>query len=99
MAHFAQIDKNNIVRGVIVVDNKDLGGLEFPESEVIGRQFISNVVKLSGTWVQTSYNKTFRKNYASPGMIYDSSYDAFYYPYPPESGMVLDKETFQWIKP
>lgn len=99
MAHFAELDKNNIVIGTIVVDNKDIGFLEFPESEIIGQQFIKNVVKLNGRFVQTSYNKTFRKNYASPGMIFDKNYNAFYYPSPPESGMVLDTNTFQWVKP
>ena len=52
MAHFAKIE-DNVVRNVIVVDNKDCGDLEFPESEPIGQAFISQI-GLTGTWKQTS---------------------------------------------
>ena len=43
MAHFAQLDENNKILQVIVVDNKDCGGLDFPESEPIGQMFLSSL--------------------------------------------------------
>jgi hypothetical protein len=55
MAHFAEIDENNIVLRVLVVAN---------ENEDRGQQFLAEELGLGGTWVQTSYNSNFRKNYA-----------------------------------
>ena len=37
---------------------------------------------LGGTWVQTSYNANFRKNYAGVGYTYDREHDVFYPPQP-----------------
>ena len=56
MAHFANIDENNVVTRVIVVSNEDCGNYEFPESDIEGQNFIKNVLKLDGRWLQTSYN-------------------------------------------
>ena len=81
MAHFAKINEENIVQQVIVVNNSDCGGLEFPESESIGQSFI-NSIGLIGTWKQTSYNSNFRKNYAGIGYTYDPIDDAFIAPMP-----------------
>jgi len=58
MAHFAQV-QDNIVRDVIVIDNSDCGGGEFPESEPIGQEFIADI-GIDGDWLQTSYNNNFR---------------------------------------
>jgi hypothetical protein len=55
MAHFAKIDENNIVENVIVVHNTDVMNLEFPESEVVGLEFLSSI-GLDGRWLQTSIN-------------------------------------------
>ena len=76
MAHFAQIDSNNIVQRVIVIANDDCGGGEFPESEPIGQAFIASLA-LDGTWLQTSYHANFRGNYAGIGYAYDSQTDTF----------------------
>lgn len=43
MAHFAQLDKNNVVQQVIVIANEDCGGGEFPSSEELGQSFISGL--------------------------------------------------------
>lgn len=79
MAHFAQIE-NGIVTQVIVVSNDDCGGLEFPESEPIGQEFIKSI-GLSGTFLQTSYNNNFRGIYAGIGFSYDSELDKFIAPH------------------
>lgn len=78
MAHFAKIE-NNIVTQVIVVSNEDCGNLEFPESETIGKEFISSI-GLNGNWIQTSYSAKFRKKYAGIGDEYHQEIDAFVYP-------------------
>jgi len=82
MAHFAQVNDNNIVQQVIVVSNDDCGGGDFPESEPIGQAFITSL-GLSGTWLQTSYNANFRNAYAGIGFTYDADLDEFVAPSPP----------------
>jgi hypothetical protein len=80
MAHFARID-SGIVREVIVIDNADCGGGQFPESEPIGQAFIASI-GLAGTWRQTSYNGNFRGTYAGIGYTFDG--DEFIAPAAPE---------------
>lgn len=69
MAHFAQMDENNVVQQVIVIANDDCGGGDFPESEPIGQTFIASL-GLTGTWLQTSYHANFRNLYAGIGMVF-----------------------------
>ena len=78
MAHFARIDEG-IVREVIVVNNADCGGGDFPESEPIGQAFIASI-GLEGFYAQTSYNGNFRGTYAGIGYTYDSDLDVFVAP-------------------
>jgi hypothetical protein len=78
MAHFAQVS-DNVVRNVIVVNNSDCGGGEFPESEPIGQAFIA-AIGIEGDWLQTSYNGNFRGQYAGKGMTYDPTLDEFVSP-------------------
>jgi len=78
MAHFARID-DNIVREVIVIDNADCGGGEFPESEAVGQAFIASI-GLAGEWRQTSYNSNFSGTYAGIGYTFDSDLDEFLAP-------------------
>ena len=78
MAHFAQVT-DNIVRNVIVVDNSDCGGGDFPDSEPIGQDFIA-AIGIDGDWLQTSYNNNFRGQYAGQGMSYDPTLDEFVSP-------------------
>ena len=76
MAHFAKINEANEVQTVIVVNNDDCGGGNFPESEPIGQAFIASI-GLTGTWLQTSYHANFRGQYAGIGMIYNAATDEF----------------------
>ena len=78
MAHFAELDENNIVLRVIVVANADTANDDGVEVESIGARFCQNL--LGGRWVQTSYNCTFRKNLAAPGGCYDPVLDEFVHP-------------------
>lgn len=98
MAHFAKINiKNNTVEQVIVVDNNSIQNLEFPQSEIEGQKFIKSI-GLKGTWMQTSYNSKFRKNYAGVGFTYDSVRNAFIPPKPYESWS-LNEDTCLWEPP
>jgi hypothetical protein len=80
MAHFAEIDANNIVTRVIVVADRDCGGGNYPESDPIGAAFCNKL--LGGTWKQTSYNNNFRGRYAGVGYKYDAELDMFIAPQP-----------------
>jgi hypothetical protein len=96
MAHFAQLNEDNMVTQVIVVHNNELLDENGVEQESKGQQFCTNL--LGGNWVQTSYNAAFRKNYAGIGFTYDSVRDAFiplkHYP-----SWVLNEDTCQWEAP
>jgi len=89
MAHFAEIDENNIVLRVLVTDNNDPNGDE-------GYQWL--VDNLGGTWIKTSYNGNIRKNFAGIGSTYDPQRDAFIAPkrYP---SWILNEETCRWEPP
>ena len=96
MAHFAEIDSNNIVLRVIVVSNKDTADANGVENESIGAAFCEQL--LGGTWKQTSYNGNMRKNYAGIGYTYRADIDAFVPPQPYPS-WVLNTNTAQWEAP
>lgn len=96
MAHFAQLDDNNIVTQVIVISNDDIIDESGQEQEYKGVQFCYQLY--GGTWVQTSYNSNFRKNYAGIGYKYDSDRDAFIPP-KPSSSWILNENTCQWEPP
>jgi len=70
MAHFAKINENNIVEQVIVIDNNNA------ETEQAGKDFIASI-GLEGNWIQTSYNRNFRNEFAGEGSIYDPVNDMF----------------------
>ena len=77
MAHFAELDENNIVTRVIVVHNNELlvNGIELEQK---GIDFC--VAHYGGTWIQTSYNNNFRSCYAGCGYIYDPINNVFVAP-------------------
>ncbi len=93
MAHFAQIDENNIVINVLVI-----------EQDMVDTGLFGEPSK----WIQTSYNTyggvhalggtPFRKNYAGIGYTYDVSRDAFIPPKPYVS-WVLNEDTCLWEAP
>lgn len=95
MAHFAELDENNVVTRVIVVHNNELL-IDGVESEQKGIDFC--VAHYGGRWIQTSYNGSFRKNYACIDYTYDQSRDAFIPPRPNNS-WTLDETTCRWIAP
>jgi hypothetical protein len=95
MAHFAEIDENNVVQRVIVVANKDTADANGNEVEAIGVAFCQRL--LGGNWLQTSYHGNIRKNYAGIGYAYRADIDAFVAPQPYPS-WVLD-ENAQWQAP
>ena len=97
MAYFAQLE-NNIVQQVISISNNDAPDPAPTNSEPLGQAFIANVLKLGGTWKQTSYNGTFRKHYAGIGYTYDDVLDAFIPPKPYPSWL-LNTETCNWEAP
>lgn len=86
MAHFAEIDQTGIVQRVVVFEGEGEAG-EAACSELLG-----------GTWKQTSYNATIRKNYAAIGMQYDAGRDAFIRQQPFPS-WTLNETTCRWEPP
>ena len=95
MAHFAEIDSNNVVKQVIVVNNNELL-INGVESEAKGIVFCETL--FGGQWKQTSYNGNIRKNFAGIGYTYDYKRDAFI-PQQPFPSWILDEETCQWDSP
>lgn len=98
MAHFAQLDENNVVVQVIVVGNEDIKDENGVESEEIGIQFCKNLLGEDTNWKQCSYNRSFRKNFPGAGTSYDPVRDAFIFPKPFES-WILDEDKCEWIPP
>lgn len=108
MAHFAELNENNVVLRILVVDNGQ---------ENLGQEFLSQDLGLGGRWEKTSYNtrsgiyydpetsepsseqtKAYRKNYAGIGFTFDEIRDAFI---PPKSfeSWILNEETCCWEVP
>ena len=73
MAHWAEIDENNVVLRVVVGDNHDPNGDE-------GYKWLLD--NIGGTWVKTSYNSTFGKKFAGIGDTYIPSTGNFKPPTP-----------------
>ena len=96
MAHFAELDENNVVKRVIVVGNADTSDAHGVEKEHIGAAFCERL--LGGTWKQTSYNGNMRKRYAGIGYVYDPVRDAFIPPKPFDSWL-FDENELCWIAP
>jgi hypothetical protein len=96
MAHFTQLDANNVVTQVIVVANSDTADANGVEKEYIGAAFCEKL--FGGTWKQTSYNGSIRKNYAGVGYAFDAERDAFIPPKPYPSWL-LNEDTCLWDAP
>lgn len=87
MAHWAELDENNIVIRVVVGSNDD------PDE---GYQWILD--NLGGRWIQTSYNNNFRRIFASEGYKYDENLDIFIDPQPFLS-WAFNENTLKWEAP
>ena len=73
MDHFAKLDANNFDEQVIVVSNDDTADSSGVETESIGVAFCQKLLGASTNWKQTSYNSSFRGNYAGIGYTYISN--------------------------
>ena len=98
MAHFCQLDENNIVTQVIVVANEDTSDSNGNEVEEIGVAFCKKLLGADTNWKQTSYNNNMRVRYAGIGYTYNEELDAFVPPQPFAS-WVLNAETADWESP
>ena len=98
MAHFAQLDENNIVTQVIVVSNDDCTDSNGTEVESIGIAFCQKILGADTKWRQTSYNGNIRHTYAGIGFSYNEELDAFISPQPYVS-WTLNTETKEWDPP
>lgn len=96
MAHFAELDSDNIVVRVVVVSNRDTAKPDGTEVESIGVAYCQKL--FGGTWKQTSYNATFRKNYAGVGFKYYADSNLFAIPQPYAS-WTLNTSTGDWDCP
>jgi hypothetical protein len=94
MAHFAQLDDNNVVLRVIVVHNNDCKDAEGNESEAVGVAFCQSL--LGGNWKQTSYNGNMRGMYAGIGYTYNPILDVFE---PPVEIVAASVETVEISSP
>lgn len=86
MAHFAEVDENNIVTRVLVVPDNQ---------EHRGQDFLANDLALGGTWIQASYTERIRCCFPGEGYIYDADLDIFMPP-KPKDNMVFDEATKMW---
>ena len=98
MAYFAKLDENNIVIEVNALANGELLDDSGNEIEAKGIAFLTNWSGGYTNWKQTSYNGTFRKNYAGIGFSYDPIRDAFIAPQPYPS-WTLNEENCRWMPP
>lgn len=109
MAHYAFLDKNNVVTQVIVGRHEDeivdgISDWETHYAEAMGQRC-----------VRTSYNNKIRRYYAGVGFTYDEVRDEFVFPQPypswsldsnndwqaptakPEGDYMWDEETLAWV--
>lgn len=96
MAHFAELDANNVVLRVVVVGNADTSDANGVEKEHIGAAFCEKL--FGGVWKQTSYNGNMRKRYAGIGYTFNAELDAFVPP-KPFASWVLNNTTADWEAP
>jgi hypothetical protein len=76
VAHFAELDEDNIIKRVIVVHNNELL-VDNKESETKGIEFCKSLYGENTKWVQCSYNGKIRGHYPSAGDYYDKEKDIF----------------------
>jgi hypothetical protein len=96
MAHFTELNDQDVVVRVVVANNTELLDQHGVEQEFLGVDFCQQV--FGGRWIQTSYNASFRKNFAAVGFLYDGNRDAFVPPQPYNSWQ-LNEETCRWEAP
>lgn len=108
MAHFAQLNAQNIVVSVLVVADDDTADGDGNEVEAVGVAFLEscfgNDHPAGTTYVQTSYRtiggehpdgNPLRYNFAAIGDIYDPTRDAFIEPNPSVGWILADDGSYQ----
>lgn len=98
MAHFAELNKNNIVLRVVVVDNANTSDINGNEVEELGILFLKKLYGPTTIWKQASYNGNIRVRYPYSGYSYNKNLDAFISPKPYKS-WILNNEDADWISP
>lgn len=98
MAHFCELDRDNLILQTIVINNDVIDHLAYPESEKPGIEFCQETYGESTIWLQTSINGSFRRCYGQPGYSYMPQYDLFIEP-KPDPAWVFDPVTKNWIPP
>lgn len=98
MAHFAELNEDNIVINVIVVNNSDCLDENGIENEAVGVAFCQGLLGSETRWKQTSYNSKFRRQYAGAGYLYFEPLDVFVEPQPYLS-WTFDTATANWVSP
>ena len=97
MAHFAELDENDIVLRIVVVANEDTA-VDGVEDEAVGVAFCHSLFGPDTRWAQTSYNNNMRARYAGIGFRFDRQSDVFIAPQPFES-WTLDPVSYAWVSP
>ena len=90
MAHFAQLNSDNVVTQVIVVANDELRDADGVEQEALGVAFCKSLFGADTLWVQTSYNGSFRGCYAGIGYTYSPTDDLFVPPPPEPEELIIE---------
>ena len=100
MAHFAQLDENNMVIWVTYLDNSIITDENSVEQESLGIQYIHDTITDSEnyTWKQCSYNNNFRGKYPAYRSVYVESLDIFTYPKPFDS-WIFNTNILEWQPP
>jgi len=108
MAHFVELDAQNVVLRGVVIGDKDCLDQDGVENESVGIAFCQSLFGADTVWKQTSYNTyggvhagggtPFRKNYAGNGYVYDETRDAFIAP-SPFASWVFNESTCLWEAP
>lgn len=98
MAHFAQLDEDNLVSQVIVVSNQELLDENGNEVEDLGIAFCKNLFGSDTNWRQTSFHNNFRVRYANIGDTYNEELDAFIVP-KLHNSWILNGNTIEWNAP
>lgn len=103
MAEFAEIKKlDNTVLRVVVINDSDIQNKTEEEAEKWVQENISNSSSETywkRTWIEAIGVPEKRYNGAGPGMIYDSSVNAFYFQEPTFPSYILNTSTYQWDAP
>tara|TARA_B100001250_G_scaffold243239_1_gene209084 strand:- start:916 stop:1413 length:498 start_codon:yes stop_codon:yes gene_type:complete len=88
MAHFAEIDENNIVIRVLVVPN---------DQEHRGQEYLAEDLHLGGTWIQTSYNTKGNKHLLG-GTPMHGHYAGIGWEWLPEEKLFIEEKPFpSWV--